>query len=80
MEELHIMVIGPQGLSYKNSFSRATDKDLHEFSFKLTDDMRPEASVIIYYVTPDLVTVYDVLTLKTEMNLKNYVSTLRYVY
>lgn len=78
MQSLSVVVIGRNGLIYSKNYPAAVDAQSFEFNLKITQEMAPEASVIVFYVRDqDGDIVYD--QFKVELGFKgtNYVSRAR---
>jgi len=75
MEALHVLVIGTFGIVYNKEFKDAVQKDIFNFSIPLTEEMRPEARGIAFYVRPsDGVIVFDEFSLNPGVSVENSVS------
>ena len=76
MDTLHLLVYGTNGLVYSEKFSDAVGKDIHTFSFELTEIMKPEIRGIVFYIRPqDGVMVYDEFSISLGFSIDNSVST-----
>jgi hypothetical protein len=75
METLHVLVMGPFGIVHNQEFKDAVQKDIYDFSITLTEDMRPEARGIAFYVRPsDGVIVFDEFVISSGVSVENSVS------
>jgi len=75
MEKLHVIVIGLNGVVHSQEFPDALGKDIHQFTIKLTEDMKPESRGIAFYVRPsDGAIIYDEFTLNLGLSIANSVS------
>lgn len=75
MEHLYLIVFGSQGIIKTANFSDAIGRDEFEFSLDLTDEMRPEARGIVFYVEPEFGhIVYDEFSLQIGFSISNWVS------
>lgn len=75
METLHVLVVGKFGIVHSVEFKDAVQKDVYEFSVPLTEEMRPEARGIAFYVRrPDGVIVFDEFSLAPGVSVDNSVS------
>lgn len=50
MQSLSVVVIGASGLIYSKNYPQSANKNSYEFNLKVTSEMTPEASVIVFYV------------------------------
>lgn len=75
MEELHLVIFGLKGIVYSKKFTDAQSKDVYDVKFRLTDEMRPEARGLLFYVKPDTgAIVYDEFSILVGFSIENSVS------
>jgi len=68
-------VIGQEGIIHTAEYPDAAGLDIYKFPLKLTEKMKPEARVFVFYVHPrDGVIIYDELTLTLGFSIGNSVS------
>ncbi|CAG9810237.1 unnamed protein product [Chironomus riparius] len=70
MNELHLVVFGLQGIVYSNKFPGSVDKDIFEVSFELTEEMKPEARGIVFYVRNGVM-IYDEFSVLLGFSIDN---------
>lgn len=74
-ETLNLLVFGPNGKVYSNQYADAIGKDIYTFSFKLTNNMKPEIRGLVFYIRPsDGILVHDEFTLSLGFSIENSVS------
>ena len=73
MEELHLIVFGLQGIVHSEKFPEAVERDTFEVSFDLTEEMKPEARGIVFYVKNGLL-IYDEFSVSLGFSIDNSVS------
>lgn len=75
MQVLNLLVFGTNGLILSKKYPDAVGKDVILLSFKLTEEMRPEARGLVFYVRPqDGVMVYDEFSISLGFLIDNFVS------
>ena len=50
IQSLSVVVIGRDGLIYSKTYPEAVNKQSFKFNLKITQEMAPESSVIVFYV------------------------------
>ena len=75
METLHVLVIGQEGIIHSQEFADAAGLDIYKFPIKLTENMKPEALVLAFYVKPETgAIIYDEILLSLGFSIDNAVS------
>ncbi|XP_070504781.1 thioester-containing protein 1 allele S1-like [Chironomus tepperi] len=72
METLHVLVMGQDGIIVNKEYPEAAGNDIFKFTITLTQEMKPEARVLVFYVKPDSgVIIYDELTIALGFSIDN---------
>jgi hypothetical protein len=74
LQTIHVIAIGPYGLVYTLQFEEAQGKDIYNLTMTLTEEMKPESHVIIFYIRPDGAIIHDEFTLSLGYSIHNSVS------
>jgi hypothetical protein len=80
MEELHVMVIGPQGLLESKDYNEAQGNDIFNFYITLTEKMFPISTVIAYYIKGDGAVIYDGYTMDFGSTIEQSVKIIKFFY
>jgi hypothetical protein len=79
METLHVVVFGIKGMIHAEEFPEAEGKDVYQFTLQLTENMKPEARVFVFYVHQKTsVLVYDELPINLGFSIDNSVGLLNF--
>lgn len=74
MEVLHVLVFGLNGIIHSEEFSDAVGKDIYNFTIPVTEEMKPEARGLVFYMKPtDGLMIYDEFTVSLGFSIKNSV-------
>lgn len=74
IQSLNVVVIGLNGLVYSKNYENAADSKFFNFNLKITQEMAPEATVIVFYVREqDGDIVYDEFKVELGFTGQNYV-------
>lgn len=75
IQSLSVAIIGLNGLVYSENFKNLNDLSKFNFNLKITKEMAPESSIIVFYVREqDGDIVYDEFKVELELIEKNHVS------
>jgi len=79
METLHVVVFGISGIIHVEEFPDAEGKDVYDFALKLTENMKPEAKMFVFYVHEKTgVLIYDELSINLGFSIDNSVSIINF--
>ena len=75
MEVPYLLIFGTKGIIHSQNFEDAVGKDVFDFPLELTDEMRPEARGLVFYMrASDGAIVYDEFSLSIGFSIDNSVS------
>ncbi|KAL7011354.1 hypothetical protein ACKWTF_014235 [Chironomus riparius] len=73
LETLNLLVFGTNGLIYSEEFPEAIGKDIYNFNFQLSEEMKPEIRGLVFYIRPsDGIMVYDEFILRLGFSINNF--------
>ena len=73
MELLHVVVVGTKGIVFSKDFPDSIGNDIVNFEVPLSDDMKPEARGLAFYIKNGEM-VYDEFSLNLGFSVDNAVS------
>lgn len=75
IQRLNVLVFGRTGIVYSESDPEANEKTSYNITFKITEDMAPEADLVVYYTRDqDGEIIHDQLRLQFSFKANNTVS------
>jgi len=70
-----VLVFGLNGIIHNDEFSDAVGKDIYNFTIAVTEEMKPEARGIVFYIKPNTgFIIYDEFSIPLGFSIENSVS------